>query len=391
MSKFRVWQSSLALVALSLVMRTPLTSVGALLPEIRDSLHLAAWQVSLIASVPVLLFGFSAFISPFLVRQFGLNRTVFVLALLLLVAIAVRVSADFLTLLIGTIAVGFAIAVGNVLLPGFVRSAFSEKVPVATGAYAAVFGLSASIAASLAVPLSEAFNSWRLSLLVWLPFALLAALVWWPFAKVSHGTHASASKDFSAERKAVLKSGLGWSIILFFAFQSAGFYLVLNWLASLLRDFGFSAVESGNLLALTTFIGVPFSLVASFYFAKMRSLAVFAVLVSLLTASGYVVLLFEPQFAIIGCVLIGLGQATTFPMALSFISTRAANHVQTTQLSTLAQGIGYLVAAACTYALGWMRDSTGSWNSGLLLILVVTIAQTAAGFIAGRPGKISAA
>lgn len=372
-------------------MRTPLTSVGALLPEIRDSLNLHAWQVSLIASVPVLLFGFSAFISPFLVRQFGLNRSMFAVSVLLAAAIAFRVAGDFSTLIVGTLIVGFAIAVGNVLLPGFVRAEFPKKVPMATGAYAALFGISSSLAAAIAVPISESLDSWRSSLLIWLPVAVVAIGAWWPFAKIEHPSHATASKDFSAERRVVLRSGLGWSIILFFAFQSAGFYLVLNWLASLLHDYGFSAIESGNLLALTTFIGVPFSLIASFYFSRIKNLALFAVLVSLITAAGYAVLLWQPQVAVIGCIFIGLGQATTFPMALSFISTRAANHIQTTQLSTLAQGIGYLVAAACTYALGAMRDLTGSWQSGLLLILIVTIAQTVAGFIAGRPGKISAA
>jgi CP family cyanate transporter-like MFS transporter len=78
-------------------------------------------------------------------------------------------------------------------------------------------------------------------------------------------------------------------------------------------------------------------------------------------------------------------------MSLSFISTRAANHVQTTQLSTLAQGIGYLIAATFTFAIGALREASGSWTSGLLLVLVATCVQTVAGFIAGRPGHIHAA
>jgi CP family cyanate transporter-like MFS transporter len=123
----------------------------------------------------------------------------------------------------------------------------------------------------------------------------------------------------------------------------------------------------------------------------MKSLAWLAVGVSLVTALGYAFLLASPNLAIAGCILIGLGQATTFPMSLSFISTRAANHVQTTQLSTLAQGIGYLIAATFTFAIGALREASGSWTSGLLLVLVATCVQTVAGFIAGRPGHIQAA
>jgi CP family cyanate transporter-like MFS transporter len=65
--------------------------------------------------------------------------------------------------------------------------------------------------------------------------------------------------------------------------------------------------------------------------------------------------------------------------------------VQTTQLSTLAQGIGYLIAATFTFAIGALREASGSWTSGLLLVLVATCVQTVAGFIAGRPGHIQAA
>lgn len=376
---------------LSLVMRPPLTSVGALLPEIKESLELVTWQVSLIAALPVLLFGFGAFFSPSLVRVFGVNRSIFILTVLLTAAIAARVAGDFALFAVGTFAIGFAIAVNNVLLPSFVRHEFSTSIPMATGAYAAIFGLSASVAAALAVPMSLALGSWRFSLLIWAAIALAASIAWVPFARMRHGMHSSAQSDFGAERMAVLRSKLGWSIIAFFALQSAGFYLVLNWLASILRDFGYSAIESGNLLALTTFIGVPFSLIASYFFTRMKSLAWLAVCVSLTTALGYLLLLISSDLAVIGCILIGLGQATTFPMALSFISTRAANHVQTTQLSTLAQGIGYLIAAVCTFAVGALRDSFSSWLPGLLLILIATLAQTIAGYIAGKPGRISSA
>lgn len=391
MPKKNILFSWVALVLLSLVMRPPLTGVGALLPEIKNSLALETLQVSLIAALPVLLFGFGAFFSPLLVRTFGVNRSVFLLAVLIAIGLAVRVSGDYVVFAAGTLAISFAIAVNNVLLPSFVRHEFPSSVPMATGAYAAIFGIAASIAAAIAVPISDALGSWRLSLLVWLPVALLAALAWLSFARQDFKSNQASSVDFGAERRTVLRSGLGWSIITFFALQSAGFYLVLNWLASMLRDFGFTAIDAGNMLALTTFVGVPFSLIASYFFTRMKSLAWLAVGVSLITALGYAFLLLWPQLAIAGCILVGLGQATTFPMSLSFISTRAANHVQTTQLSTLAQGIGYLIAATFTFAIGALRDLTGSWTSGLVLVLIATCVQTLAGFIAGRPGHIQPA
>lgn len=386
-SSRRLVLSSIALFVLSLCMRPPLTSVGALLPEIRTDLQLISWQASLLAAAPVLLFGIGAFISPYLANRFGISGSIFALTALLTASLAFRVTAGYELLMVGTIAIGLAIAVNNVLIPNFVRSEFSSKVPLATGAYAALFGISASVAAVIAVPTSDFFGGWRGALLLWLPIALAASIAWGLIARKSERQESDPAA-YRDQRRVILRSKLGWAIILFFAFQSAGFYLVLNWLPTVLVDAGYSLADSGALLGLTTFIGVPFSLVASYFFTKLKSLASMALLVSMVTAFGYAALMAGPKFAILGCVLIGLGQATTFPLSLSFISTRANSQVQTTQLSTLSQGIGYLFAALCTFAAGALRDIAGNWQIALGLFFAVTLLQAIIGFVAGRPAKI---
>ena len=88
------------------------------------------------------------------------------------------------------------------------------------------------------------------------------------------------------------------------------------------------------------------------------------------------------------CIFLGLGMSATFPISLSLISTRASSQAQTTQLSTLAQGTGYLVSAVGTFSVGLLANLTGTWFSSLLLLVVLTGLQVVSGLYAGRDGHI---
>jgi CP family cyanate transporter-like MFS transporter len=98
----------------------------------------------------------------------------------------------------------------------------------------------------------------------------------------------------------------------------------------------------------------------------------------------------DTSWLILACVLIGLGMSATFPISLSLISTRASTSAQTTQLSAMAQGWGYLVAAAGTFVVGYIANLVGNWGASFVLLCSLTMVQIAIGFYAGRPGLIPA-
>ena len=380
-----------AVIALSIIARPPISSVGSLLPEIVEKLSLTPVQSGLIASTPVFLFGFGAFLSPALARRFGVNHSLFLVAILLLASLLIRALGGFELLFVGTFGVGVAIAIINVLLPNVMRTEFKERIPVATGVYTALFGLMASVAAAVSVPLSAALGGWQLSLGFWALFALLALALWFPLLRNRDPHQIAPGGSHKAERRQVLRSPMGLGIIGFFGFQSAGFYLVLNWLPTILVDFGYSDSAAGSLLGLTTIVGVPLALIFSLFIKRISNLGWAAFAISALSAIGYVILLQGSHWVILGCLTIGVGQAMTFPLALTLISTRPANQIQVTELSTWGQGLGYLFAAIATFTAGLLRDLTGTWATSLVLILVISIVQAFIGLVAGRPGHIATA
>lgn len=382
-----------ALFFIVLVLRPPVASIGPLLHEMVIDLGLSAAETSILASAPVFCFGLGAFASPALVRRFGVNRSMLFVLAALLVAMAIRLFIGFPGLLLGTIAAGLSIAVANVLLPTIVRVEFPNRVALVTGAYTTLLAFSASFAAWVAVPSSAILGGWKLALGLWMLPALLAVIFWAPKASGMVADLPAAVGVAAEERSAVLRSPISWAIVGFFGLQSLGFYAILGWLPTLLIARGESPESAGSYLGLATAIGIPAGLLLSTAIARFKSLAWWAAGASTLTLLGFVVLLatFEnPSLTALACVMMGVGQASTFPMSLSIISTRASTKAQTTQLSAMAQGWGYLVAALGTFFVGYLADITGSWSASVILLIALTLVQVVVGFYSGRPGSIPA-
>jgi CP family cyanate transporter-like MFS transporter len=262
-----------------------------------------------------------------------------------------------------------------------------------TGSYTTLLAISASFAASVAVPSSSLTGGWRLALTLWVIPAALAVVFWAPKASGERATTAQESGVVSQERSAILRSPISWAIVGLFGLQSLGFYAVLGWLPTLLIARGESPESAGAFLGLATAIGIPAGLILSAVVARFKSLAWWAAGSSLVTLSGFLFLLAaleNPGVTAIACILISVGQASTFPMSLSIISTRASTRAQTTQLSAMAQGWGYLLAALGTFLVGYLAEVTGSWSVSVVLLIALTLVQVGVGFYSGRPGVIPA-
>ncbi|NDC49291.1 MAG: MFS transporter [Micrococcales bacterium] len=379
-----------ALIFISLILRPPVAAIGPLVPELTSRDGLSLLQVGVLTSISVVCFGLGAFAGPWLVKLLGLDKAMMAVLLALTGSMALRLVGGFPLLLSCTVVIGLAIAIGNVLIPTVVREQFPKKIELITGIYVTLLAISASLAATIAVPVSDWSGSWRGSLGIWLIPAVLAIIFWWPVAAIKKAKSKITSETHAAERKAVLKSPITWAIVGFFGFQSTGFYAVLNWLPSLLHERGLSEVDAGALLGLTTFVGVPAAFLISLVIKRLKSLSLISVIVSGLTLTGLSIIWFSHEYVVLGCIVMGFGFAATFPLSLTMIGTRASTASQTTQLSALSQGWGYLIAATGTFLFGELRRSTGSWDVSLLMLAIMTLVQIYAGYLAGRNRYIPA-
>jgi CP family cyanate transporter-like MFS transporter len=162
----------------------------------------------------------------------------------------------------------------------------------------------------------------------------------------------------------------------------------MGWAPQVLMSAGVSRGEAGAMLAMISVLGVPLSLVIAPIAARQRSQSGWLAWLSLVGAGGVLGLLLAPSAAPwLWAVLLGIGMGL-FPIAVAVISLRTRTSSDTRRLSTMTQGIGYLLAAVGPLAFGILHGATGSWTASLIAMLVGVGLQTVVGVFAGRPRHV---
>ena len=116
------------------------------------------------------------------------------------------------------------------------------------------------------------------------------------------------------------------------------------------------------------------------------SLRLTRLLAALMTgaALGVAGLLLLPGYSLVWLIFAGLGAGSSLVLALSFFGLRSSHHHQATQLSGMAQSVGYLLAALGPTLFGLLHDLTQGWRLPLMVLLCLTLLQMLFGMLAGR-------
>jgi CP family cyanate transporter-like MFS transporter len=218
---------------------------------------------------------------------------------------------------------------------------------------------------------------------------MLGLLAWSPQLRRRERDAGTASSALPA--RSLLRDRLAWQVTLYFGFQSCGFYVILSWLPTIFQSHGISRTDAGLLLGASMLVGLPGALLLPGVAARRRSQGGFAVVYCCFVAAGFLGLLLAPTSApLLWAILIGLGQQASFPLALIMVVLRSRTVAETAGLSTLMQGVGYLMAAVGPVAVGALHDLTDSWDPAIVVLIVLLGFQVVAGLGAGRDRKITA-
>ncbi len=179
----RILVAGIVLTALNL--RPAITSLGALLEEVRDGLGMSGGVAGLLTSVPPLCFGVFGIMAPRLARRFGPGAVVCAGMAAITAGLLLRPyvggTAGFL---VGSALALMGIAVSNVLMPVIVKRWFPDRVGSMTGLYSMALALGTASAAAVTVPLTDALGGrWRTGLAVWAALSAVAVLPWIPFVR----------------------------------------------------------------------------------------------------------------------------------------------------------------------------------------------------------------
>ncbi|WP_084337217.1 CynX/NimT family MFS transporter [Actinomadura oligospora] len=383
-----IW-TLVGLILLTVNLRAAITGVAPVLSDLKESLHLSGIEVSVLTTLPVLCLGVFASMAPVLARRVGPEVAITVALVLITSGIVLRVVPAQMALFGGTVLAGAGIAMGNVLMPAMIKSAFPRRVGSLTGLMMMLMASSGAIAAGLAVPL-DSTGGWRLALAVWAVPSLVGALAWGPLALRTRRDRRSVNAEPAADRSAgaegsLLRSPLAWAVAGFMGLASLMFYVLMSWLPQIMQDHGFAAGEAGAMVSVMMLIGIPLGFAAPVAAARMRRQGALVIVVAATMVLGIGGLLVAPSAGWLWVAFLGLGTGSAFPLAFTLLNLRSPSPMVAARLSGMAQTAGYLLAGVGPLAVGLLHDLTGGWTISLGLLFVLIVPEVILGLLASRP------
>jgi MFS transporter, CP family, cyanate transporter len=375
------WWIGVAIVLVAANLRPAVVGVSPLLSEIQASERLSATTAGVLTALPVLCFGLIAPVAPLLARRIGIERALLAALVLLTAGFLVRSSGPLAALFAGTVLIGSAIAVGNVLLPSLIKRDFAHRTGLMTGLYTMAITGGGALAAGVTVPVAQAAGlGWRAALASWALFVVVALVCWLP-----HARRAGRPVRVDGIRVGGLwRDALAWQVTVYMGLQSLGYFAVTAWLPALLVDRGYDPVVAGWLLALSTAAGIAGATIAPMLATRGRRQRGLALGITAVAAVGLLGVLAPIGVEPVAVLLLGWAQSAALGLSLTLVAVRAPDAAHAAQLSGMAQSVGYVLAATGPFAVGALHDVTSGWTVPLLLLLALLAVQGTAGVLAGR-------
>ncbi len=380
----------IGIILLAANLRVPITSVGPLIALIRDDLLISNTIAGALTTLPLLAFAFISPFAPKIAKRLGIELTLLISLIILSLGIFLRSLGSVEILFIGTLLIGVGIAIGNVLLPGLVKQNFAHRIGLMTGIYAVSMNLSAAIASGISVPIASIKDfGWRGSLAVWGLLGIIAIIFWLPQLRNRHKSVKSMNQQESTKKSRLWRSSLAWKITIFMGFQSLIYYSVVAWIPDIIQEKGLSSSAAGWMSSLMLFAALPFTFIVPVLAGKLKNQRILVVITFLLFSIGLGGMLLGPTALIaLWTILIGAGCGFAFSLSMMFFSLRTTSAQQASEISGMAQSVGYLLAAIGPLFFGFIRDLTSSWTLPLIMLIVASVIIFIVGMGAGKNEEI---
>lgn len=387
-SRFTFWLVLCAMVLLATNMRAPIVALGSIAPVVKDALDISEFQIGWLGAVPMLSFAVGALISPTIGKRFGLENTLIAMIGLLTVGMVIRTAIPTWSgFLIGTLLLTLAIGFANTLAAPVIKQRTPQHIPLITGLFSLTMTTAAGIVAGVVLPLSEQVG-WQWALGGWTILGVFAFVIWL-FLRVRLG---------SSNHQAVIPAALGssdismwrttfaWQIAIFMGLQSLLFYTVASFLPSIWVSKGLSAVSAGQMGSVFQFMA-PVSILSLTWLVNrgrpIQALAVFAAVLNVIGILGVSYL--STDLAWLWSGMMGMGCSAIFTLSMMLFSMRTYTTNQASELSGMAQAVGYVIAFFGPLGTGWLHETTGSWSVPLFIMLILMIVNVVIAWLVSRP------
>jgi CP family cyanate transporter-like MFS transporter len=260
-----------------------------------------------------------------------------------------------------TLGVGAGMGLGNGVAPLAVRDTTPTRPATGTGIYTTGIQIGAAVAAAIAVPLAAVLGGWRGALIAISAASCLVAVAW---QLLERGGAAHVRPDVLVPRLP-WRSGSAWLLVAIFVAMSSAFYGLVAWLPDAYVERGWSDDAAGGLLAALSVTAIPASFAIAWLSDRHGGRRPWLIACSLGFALGTVALIVLPGAAFLWALLAGFAQGGAFALVMTLPLDLGTGPRRVAALVAMMLGLGYSLGAIAPFALGAVRDLTGSFDAVL--------------------------
>ncbi len=387
-SRFTFWLVLCAMILLATNMRSPIVALGSIAPVVQGALNISETQIGWLGAVPMLTFALGAFIAPAIGKRFGLENTLIAMISLLTMGMIVRsLIPTWMGFLGGTLLLTLAIGFANTLAAPVIKQRTPNHIPLITGLFSLTMTVSAGIVAGVVLPLSEQVG-WQWALGGWSILGVFAIVIW-VFLRLRLGSSSDQIVPITTQGSSDIsmwRTSFAWQIAIFMGLQSLLFYTAASFLPSIWLSKGLSAVSAGQMNSVFQFMA-PVAILSLTWLVNrgrpIQALAVFAAVLNVIGILGVSYL--SADLAWLWSALMGIGCSAIFTLSMMLFSMRTYTANQSSELSGMAQAVGYLIAFFGPLGTGWLHEATDSWDLPLFIMLILMVVNVGFAWLVSRP------
>ena len=370
-----LWLSVVVLVTINL--RPFLTAPGPLGHAIQQATAMDLRSFSWLTLLPMALMGIGGWLAPTALLRWGARSAICGSLLLIALGCALRLlpaGAATGSLLIATAGLcGAGVALVQSIMPGLIKRQSPHNVAPMMGLYSAALMGGGALSAQLSPLAMQWGMDWQAALAIWaIPVLLALPLAWQALSlmRADSLTRASSSAPHSGDGGDtgwLLRRRRTWLLLISFGLMNGGYGSTVAWLAPFYQTHGWTATQSGSLLAILSIAQAASALAMPALARRSVDRRPWVLLALLLQVAGFACLALWPDtMPTLNAIVLGLGLGGCFSLYMLVALDHLPSPTQAGALNSLMQGGGFILAALAPLAMAQLHQLSGSWTSGWL-------------------------
>ncbi|HCG3139051.1 MFS transporter [Corynebacterium striatum] len=379
----------IAIILAAVNLRSVITAISPLIPEIQASTGMSGTMVGIIGTVPTAMFAVSAFVLPRIKERFTLSEMMLLALGLTAVGQLLRVVyPNEWLLLVGSLIALFAIGILNATMPLVVREYFPRHVPSMSLTFMMSSQIMLAAAPIVAVPMMDwaenmGLPGWQISLGSWGVLAAIAAVSWMPLL-IRRGPNPINTAPEPNFRLPVWRTTIGVGLAFMFGSNSLVAYTMMTFIPQIFTDAGQTAQYGANMLAIFSALGIPVTIVGPWLAGRLANVFPVVIMSAVFFSAALLGLAFAPLAAPWLWVTLAAVGTVIFPMGMVLVNIRARTLEGATALTSFGQGVGYTFASLGPLLTGAAHEATDSFFIPLTVMAAIGLVTLVAGYFASR-------